>query len=156
MKKIITCNLPHLDYCSVAWCPFYARDIEVLQKVQRRMTRILPGLRHLPYVERLQSLNLLTLYARRIKHDLIFLFKLLHGRVNLDASKFFQPAVERRTRGHNLKLQVNFSRLTTRKHFFSQRVVSLWNDLPSDCVNAFYLSNFKLGLHNYFLLKGIH
>ncbi|MEL7309200.1 MAG: hypothetical protein AAGK05_15980 [Pseudomonadota bacterium] len=148
--------LPILDYCSVAWCPYYTRDIEVLEKVQRRMTRILPGLKDLPYEERLRSLNLLTLFARRIKHDLIFVYKLFHGGINLDASKFFTVACERRTRGHSLKLQVNYSRLTVRKNFFSQRVISHWNDLPSECANAPSLSSFKFTLSQYFLQKGIH
>ena len=140
----------------MAWCPFYVRDIDVLEKVQRRMTRILPGLRDLSYDERLRSLNLLTLYARRIKHDLIFVYKLFHGKIDLDASKFFNAASERRTRGHNWKFQVNYSRLLTRKNFFSQRVVPYWNDLPSDCVNASSLSSFKLALSHYFDQKGIH
>ena len=148
--------LPVLEYCSVAWCPFYVRDIEVLEKVQRRMTRILPGFRDLSYEERLKSLNLLTLYARRIRHDMTFVFKLFHGMIDLDASKFFQVVSERRTRGHNWKLKVNFSRLETRKNFFSQRVVNYWNDLPNDCVNASSLSRFKSALSQYFLEKGIH
>ena len=147
--------LPHLDYCSVAWCPYYARDIEVLEKVQRRMTRFLPELRDLPYDERLKSLNLLTLFARRIRHDLIFVYKLFHGKINLDTSKFFTAACERRTRGHNYKLQLNFSRLNARKNFFSQRVINSWNDLPFECVNAPSLSSFKVALSQYFERKGI-
>ena len=59
------------------------------------------------------------------------------------------------TRGHNRKLQVNYSRLTTRKNFFSQRVVNYWNDLPSECVNAPSVSSFKLALYQYFDEKGI-
>ena len=148
--------LPHLDYCSVAWCPFYIRDIEVLEKVQRRMTRILPHFRDLPYEQRLKSLNLLTLYARRLKHDLIFVFKLFNNKVDLDASKFFAPTSVTRTRGHNLKLQVGFSHHIMRKNFFSQRVIKHWNNLPSDCVNATSLSSFELALSGYFIRNDIH
>lgn len=148
--------LPILEYCSVAWCPFYTCDIDVLEKVQRRMTRMLPEVRNLPYEERLRPFNLLTLYARRIRHDLIFTWNLLRGNINLNVSHFFAPAIERRTRGHNAKLQINHSRLNIRKYFYSQRVISHWNNLPSHCVNAPSLSSFKFGLDKYFKDNGIH
>ena len=139
----------------MAWCPYYTRDIDELEKVQRRMTRFLPELRDIPYEERLKSLNLLTLFARRIKHDLIFVYKLFHGKIHENVSKFFTLACVNRTRGHNFKLQVNYSRLTVRKNFFSQRVISYWNDLPYECVNAPSLSGFKLALLQHFKQKGI-
>lgn len=148
--------LPILEYCSVVWCPFYVQDIEVLEKVQRRMTRFLPCLRDLPYEQRLKSLDLLTLHARRIKHDLILTYKIFHGMVELDPCKFFMPANDRRTRGHNFKIFRCFSRLVTRRGFFSQRVPHYWNDLPAACVNAPSLSAFKTALSVYFEDNGIH
>ena len=146
--------LPLLDYCSVAWSPLQVKDIEALEKVQRRMTHILPGLRHLPYVDRLKSLGLLTLHTRRLRHDLVFVYKLLHGMVDLDASKFFTLAHDNRTRGHDLKLQVGYSRLLLRRNFFSQRIVSLWNNLPSACIDAPSLQLFKSSLRMYFEQNG--
>ena len=118
------------------------------------MTHILPGLRHLPYVDRLKSLGLLTLHTRRLRHDLVFVYKLLHGMVDLDASKFFTLAHDNRTRGHDLKLQVGYSRLLLRRNFFSQRIVSLWNNLPSACIDAPSLQLFKSSLRMYFEQNG--
>ena len=148
--------LPVLEYCTVAWCPFFVKDIETLEKVQRRMTRMLPGLRHLPYEVRLKALGLMTLHTRRIKHDLIFVFKLLHGMIDLDPLKFFSPCSDSRTRGHDFKLCFNFSRLTFRNKFFSQRVVHYWNSLPNDCVNASSLPSFKQALSQHFDRNGFH
>ena len=148
--------LPLLDYCSVAWSPLYVKDIEVLEKVQRRMTRFLPGLRHLSYLDRLRSLGLITLHTRRLRQDMIFVYKLLHGFVGLDTSKFFVRAHDSRTRGHAMKLQIGYSRLLLRRATFSQRIVSLWNDLPSNCVDASSLAIFKSALALYFEQNGFH
>ena len=69
---------PLLDYCCVIWCPFYVKDIEVLEKVQRRFTRILPTYRHLQYEDRLTVYNLPSLYARRLAFDLITVYKIIN------------------------------------------------------------------------------
>ena len=146
--------LPLLDYCSVAWSPLYVKDIEVLEKVQRRMTRILPGLRHLSYLDRLRSLGLTTLYTRRLRQDMIFVYKITHGLVALDVSKFFVRAHDSRTRGHVMKLHTGYSRLLLRRGTFSQRIVSLWNSLPRNCVDAPSLAIFKSSLALYFEKNG--
>ena len=44
----------HLDYCSSVWAPYRKGDIEALEKVQKRATKILPGLKNLPYSEKLK------------------------------------------------------------------------------------------------------
>ena len=60
---------------------------------------------------------------------MIFVYKLLHGFVGLDTSKFFVRAHDSRTRGHAMKLQIGYSRLLLRRATFSQRIISFWNDL---------------------------
>jgi ribonuclease P/MRP protein subunit RPP40 len=55
---------PHLEYCVSAWSPYYIKDKELLDRVQHRFTRMVPGLRQLPYEQRLQRLGLWTLEER--------------------------------------------------------------------------------------------
>lgn len=74
---------------------------------------------------------------------LILVYKLPHGKINLDACKFFTEAFGRRAPGQNFKLQMNFTCLIARKIFFRQRVINYWNDIPLECVNASSLSSFK-------------
>ena len=90
--------LSHSDYCLVDWCPYYKLDVEVLEKVQRRMTRFIRKLKDLPYEECLKGLGLLTLFAGRIRSDLIFVYELLHCKINLDVSIFYGSLWESRER----------------------------------------------------------
>ena len=64
---------PHLEYCASAWSPHYVKDRELLERVQRRFSRMVPGLRGLEYEERL---GLMTLEERSNRADLIELFKI--------------------------------------------------------------------------------
>ena len=76
--------------------------------------------------------------------------------IDLDPLKFFSPCSDSRTRGHDFKLSFNFSRLTFRNKFFSQRVVHYWNSLPNECVNASSLPSFKQALSQHFDRNGFH
>ena len=61
----------HMEYCVQAWNPYYRKDIDNLEKIQRRATRMVPELRHLSYSDRLQRLKLTSLEDRRQRGDLI-------------------------------------------------------------------------------------
>ena len=62
---------PNMEFCIQAWSPYMVKDIEVLEKVQHRATRMVPGLKRLPYEDRLRRLDIYSLTARRLRGDLI-------------------------------------------------------------------------------------
>ena len=73
----------HLEYCNSVWSPYRKGDIEALEKVQKRATKIVPHLKHLKYSERLRVCKLPTLNYRRIRGDMIETFKILTGKYDM-------------------------------------------------------------------------
>ena len=70
---------PHLEYCIHAWNPHLRKDIDMLEKIQRRATTLISGLKDLRYEERLKTCGLTTLETRRLRGDQIEVFKILNG-----------------------------------------------------------------------------
>ena len=120
---------PILEYGSVVWNPALRKHIDSLENVQRRFTKFLPGLRDVPYEDRLRRLSLPTLYFRRFRGDMIDVWKLTHGIYKIDVSTLLtiDPSEGRRTRGHSLKLRKPRCRTSKRANFFSQRVINEWH-----------------------------
>ena len=136
---------PHLEYGNVLWHLRFKLDADKVERVQRRATRLLPGLSNLTYEQRLEVLKLHSLFYRRRRGDMITVYKLLNGLLGISEDKFFTRAIHSATRGHNFKLHTLISRLDVmvRSKFFSQRVVADWNSLPSEVVNATSIDSFK-------------
>jgi ribonuclease P/MRP protein subunit RPP40 len=80
---------PRLEYCIQVWRPHFQKDIDLMEKVQRRATRLIVDHSDKPYHERLAILRLTTLETRRLRGDLIEVFKIMKGFENVDCSKFF-------------------------------------------------------------------
>ena len=81
---------PHLEYCIQAWSPYLRKDIDMLEKIQRRATKLIPGLRDLRYEERLKERGLTTLETRRLRGNQIEVFKILNGYENIYYNIFFR------------------------------------------------------------------
>ena len=146
---------PILDYGAAVWSPHQKGDIQKLEKVQRRATKLIKTIRNLPYEERLKRCKLMSLESRRRRYDLIETFKIMKRIYKVDPTKLFKTK-ESQTRGHSLKIYKPHSRLNTRKNFFSQRVINDWNKLPETAVNAKNILNFKTIIDKEFREGGLY
>ena len=145
VRAFITYVRPILEYSSVVWSPHTKGDIECIERVQRRFTKRLPGLKNLTYSQRLKHVNLPSLELRRLHADLLMCYKILFGLVKLSVSDFFIFNPVTVTRGHQYKLYVKHC-YGARKHFFAERVVAPWNHLPVDIVDFSSLRRFKCSI----------
>ena len=95
---------PHLEYAVQSWSPYYKKDITEIEKVQMRMTKLVPDLKHLEYEERCERLGLTTLEKRRRRGDLIETYKILNGFEDIDYKLFFEYGGTN-TRSNSCKLK---------------------------------------------------
>ena len=80
---------PHLEYCVQFWSPHYQKDVEALERVQKKFTRMFPGLEGISYEERLNKLGLFSLERWRLKGDLIEVYKTMRGINKVNSWKLF-------------------------------------------------------------------
>ena len=133
---------PIIEYGIPAWTPLYLKEVDEIEAVQRRATKIIPGFSDLSYEERLRSLELPTLAYRRLRGDMIYVYKFMTGAIKTDHTLFTRAKVTS-TRGHSFKLIKQRVNSRQRQTFFTQRVVTNWNSLPHDVVNSPSLNCFK-------------
>ena len=138
---------PHLEFAGQAWAPWTATDKDILENVQRRAVRMVSGLKAADYEGRLKELGMFSLEERRHQADMLYVYKVLTGRENVDKDQWFTMASEtaRMTRvaSHRLNVMVNHGRLDIRRNFFSVRTSGLWNDVPGHIKDQKTVAGFK-------------
>jgi len=141
----------HLDYCSSVWAPYRKGDIEALENVQKRATKILPSLKKLglAYWERLKICQMPTLHYRGIRRDMIETYKIITGKYYACVAPTLPKGSISITRGNNLRLQKYHVKYDLRKFGFANRVVNTWNSLPNWVVSANTTNTFKSRLDKF-------
>ena len=86
---------PHLEYCIEAWMPYRKKDIDMLERVQRRATKMIQKLRNFSYEMRLKECGLTTQETKRLRGDQIEVLKILNGYENIDRNIYFSRLKKR-------------------------------------------------------------
>ena len=120
------------------------KDVEVLERVQRRATRMMEGFERKSYEERLRGSHLTTLETRAVRADILEVFRIMNGLVDVREADFFARD-GRRGRGHTYKLFKRRVRLDFAKYSFGNRVWDQWNRLPQEVVSSPSVNTFRKG-----------
>ena len=144
----------NLEYCSVIWSPYTKRGIEKIEKIQNRATKFILRSDDC-YADRLKELNLLSLEKRRLLADLTFLYKALHGIIDIDVEPYvdFYKESDHYSFRHNdkLTLRMRYARTNVFKYSFFNRVVKTWNSLPLSIREATSVNTFKALVRKFFM-----
>ena len=134
---------PILDNRNRKWSPIFKRQSVILENVQRRATRLLPELECISYENRLKILKLPSLKYRRMRGDLIQLFKIIHGIDNISYEDFFNFSHITFTRGDRYKIFIKRCKSSIRQNSFIFRIVHIWNNLKYDTKSSDSINKFK-------------
>ena len=146
---------PLLEYAASVWNPYLVKDIHAIESVQRRASRLALKQKRgdMSYEERCDTLHWPSLSSRRTYTLYLFVvecYKIVFGLSHLDSEEFFQFAKVKSTRAnHSYKLYCKLSRINSFKHSFFNNVISYWNNLPSNVVEAGSLQLFKCKLKSF-------
>jgi hypothetical protein len=149
-----------LENCSQVWSPQTKGNILTIESVQRKFTKyILNYQPDLSYTERCTKLQLLPLSFRREIADLTFLYKCLHGLIDVDFThilQFYTNSSHTRSQQCTNRLKPILVRTESFQSFYFNRAIFLWNSLPSAARNCQTLNTFRTNVNNFYLSKMQH
>lgn len=116
----------YLEYAVQFWLLVLRKDVFELEKVQRRVIKLIRGMEDQSYEIRLLNLNMFILEVRRLRGDMIFMYKMFNGGSNI-SDKLFKINFIIKIRGYYLKLVEKKFQYKGRRGFFIVRLVRVWN-----------------------------
>ena len=111
---------------------------------------MIPSMKKFTYEERLKKLHLFSLEKRRLRGDMIEVYKIVHDIDKVNINNLFEFRTDTRIRKHNyhLKIKKHVHKNIT-LHFFTRRVIKYWNELSTEIVNSNNIKIFKNKLDNF-------
>ena len=152
LLKLYKCYVrPKLEYNTPVWSPYLIKDINTIENVQKRFVKIICRRCNIPsssYSDRLTKLNLPSLQCRRVRFDLITMFKIINNMSNLNFDSFFV------IKYYPYPLRNRPSQILPKQHFndsiwvgsFFERAPRYWNKLSQDITSISSLNLFKTRL----------
>jgi Reverse transcriptase (RNA-dependent DNA polymerase)/Endonuclease-reverse transcriptase len=142
---------PHLEFSSPAWSPWLQKDVQVLEKVQKRAVRMINGLNADTYEGKLRELGIQSLADRRKEADMVLTYKVLHEKCSVNRDLWPKLINEHgrnaphltRSATDELRLRQPLARNDRRKNFFTVRACEEWNKLPPNVKKAKSIGQFK-------------
>ena len=151
----ITYIRPSLEYNSSIWSPTTITNIRAIESIQKQYTKSVCkrlNIKFNSYKDRFKIFNLESLEYRRVKYDLILVFKILNDLIDIEQNILFKRSnfyLNHNLRRHNQCLtSITIAKSSPRINFFSHRILSIWNSLPVNIIQSKSLDLFKFRLEN--------
>ena len=149
----------YLEYANSVWYPKRKTDIDKLEQLEKRATKLLLELSSKPYSDRLKNLNLPTFKYRHYRGDMIELFKMIKGMYDPTCVPHFDftelPEDSSGTRCNKYKLTQHHCHYDLRKCTYTNRVIVIWNSLSDYVVSAETVNTFKRRLDKFWSYQDV-
>jgi len=145
---------PILEYGNAVWFPYFKKDRKRIENIQRTFTKKIHGMANKSYTERMQLLKLPSLEFRRLRGDLIEVFKIIHeiyDPVTTTSLLTAHQNIKGTRKNNNLNLSKSGTKRNKSKMFFTNRINNTWNNLPNYVVNADNVNDFKNKTDKHFI-----
>ena len=134
---------PLLEFATPIWSPYQIGLITCVEKVQRNFTKRIPAVRDLNYPDRLTALNMEPLELRRLRFDLIELFKIVKGFSVIKFDDYFKLKQLTLRQNNDIQIQLHVTNSNLSKNFFNFRAAKIWNALPQNIIDSSSVDIFK-------------
>ena len=141
---------PILEYGNAVWSPYKKYQIQNIETIQRHYTKRIIGMKNLDYTSRLRALKLPSLEYRRLRGDLIEMYKMTHNLYDPLTTNSLLTLNNSITRSNQFKLSKPRVNTKPFQKFFTNRIINTWNGLPGAVVSASSINSFKNYVDDHF------